>query len=169
MITSAIPAVSVGAAVPNKTNIQPVSDKNGGDIFTKGSSARIICGGVLTAVLTLVAFSLGGREQNIELSTTMAFATLSLCQLFVMVSVRSNRMLIDFKSHRFSPVFLLTFFGSLVLIAAVLFVPVFSSVFGFVSLTEYGKLGQVVLISLIPLVIFELLKIPEAIRKGAKR
>jgi|GEM_PF-6791411 len=99
----------------------------------------------------------------------MAFATLSLCQLFVMVSVRSNRMLIDFKSHRFSPVFLLTFFGSLVLIAAVLFVPAFSSVFGFVSLTEYGKLGQVVLISLIPLVIFELLKIPEAIRKGAKR
>ncbi len=169
MITSAIPAVSVGAAVPNKTNIQPVSDKNGGDIFTKGSIARIICGGVLTAVLTLVAFSLGGREQNIELSTTMAFATLSLCQLFVMVSVRSNRMLIDFKSHRFSPVFLLTFFGSLVLIAAVLFVPAFSSVFGFVSLTEYGKLGQVVLISLIPLVIFELLKIPEAIRKGAKR
>lgn len=165
MITSAIPAISVGAAMPNKANVQPISDKNGGDIFTKNSIARIALCGVLTAILTILAFSLGGREQNLALSQTMAFATLSLGQIFAMVSVRSNRLIVDFKSHRFSPIFLYTFFGSILLIGAVLLIAPVTEVFGLVSLTEYGKWGTVLGLSVIPMIVYEILKIPSAISK----
>lgn len=165
MITSAIPAISLGAAISDKSNIQPLSDKNGGDIFTRKSMARIAFNGCLTALLTLAAFSLGGKEQNIALSQTMAFATLSLSQLFVMVSVRSNRLIIDFKSHRFSSVFLISFFGSLILIGAVLIISPITGIFGLVSLFEYGKWGTVLLLSFIPLLVYELLKLPAEVLK----
>ena len=120
---------------------------------------------MLTAILTILAFSLGGREQNLALSQTMAFATLSLGQIFAMVSVRSNRLIVDFKSHRFSPIFLYTFFGSILLIGAVLLIAPVTEVFGLVSLTEYGKWGTVLGLSVIPMIVYEILKIPSAISK----
>lgn len=40
-----------------------------------------------------------------------------------------------------------------------------TEVFGLVSLTEYGKWGTVLGLSVIPMIVYEILKIPSAISK----
>ncbi len=66
-----------------------------GHLFSKGASINIVCDSVVIAILTLIAFALGGA--------TMSFATLSMVQVFHSFNLKTHDTLIkaDFKSNKF--------------------------------------------------------------------
>ncbi len=66
-----------------------------GRLFSKGASINIICDALVIAVLTLIAFTIGGA--------TMAFATLSMVQIFHSYNHKTHDSLIkaNFKSNKF--------------------------------------------------------------------
>ncbi len=66
-----------------------------GHLFSKGASINIACDALVVAALTLVAFAIGG--------STMAFATLSMVQIFHSYNLKTHDSLIkaDFKHNKF--------------------------------------------------------------------
>ncbi len=66
-----------------------------GHLFSKGAMINIVCDTVVIALLTLMSFSIGG--------TTMAFATLSMVQIFHSFNFKTHHSIIkaDFKSNSF--------------------------------------------------------------------
>ncbi len=66
-----------------------------GHLFSKGAIINIICDTVVIAVLTLISFAIGG--------TTLAFATLSMVQIFHSYNFKTHNSIIkaDFKSNKF--------------------------------------------------------------------
>lgn len=66
-----------------------------GHLFSKGAMINIVCDTVVIAVLTLLSFGIGG--------TTMAFATLSMVQIFHSFNFKTHHSIIkaDFKSNSF--------------------------------------------------------------------
>ncbi len=70
-----------------------------GHLFSKGASINIACDALVIAFLTLVAYTVGGPA----LGATMAFATLSMVQIFHSYNLKTHDSLIkaDFKSNKF--------------------------------------------------------------------
>ena len=66
-----------------------------GHLFNKGSSLNIACDALVIATLTLIAYAIGG--------STMAFATLSLVQIFHSFNLKTHDSIIkaDFKGNKF--------------------------------------------------------------------
>jgi len=66
-----------------------------GHLFNKGSIIHIVCDAITIAALTLISFATGGE--------TMAFATLSLVQIFHSFNLKTHNSIIkaDFKSNKF--------------------------------------------------------------------
>lgn len=66
-----------------------------GHLFSKGAIINIICDTLVVAVLTLISYYIGG--------STMAFATLSMLQIFHSFNHKTHQSIIkaDFKSNRF--------------------------------------------------------------------
>ena len=86
-----------------------------GHLFSNNAILNIISDALIIAVLTLVAFAIGGATAG----TTMAFATLSMVQIFHSFNMKTQQSLLhaDFKSNKF-----MNFSSVLVLIIAVFLV-----------------------------------------------
>lgn len=70
-----------------------------GHLFSKGATINIACDSLVIAFLTLIAYTIGGKA----LGATMAFATLSMVQIFHSYNHKTHDTLIkaDFKSNKF--------------------------------------------------------------------
>ncbi len=70
-----------------------------GHLFSKGATINIACDAVAIAILTLTAFAIGGTNFGM----TMAFATLSMVQIFHSFNLKTHNSIIkaDFKSNPF--------------------------------------------------------------------
>ena len=78
---------------------KPISPKKG--FFSDGLWLDIMLEGLLIGILTLLSFSIGSLIYgNIDLGRTMAFATLSFCEIAHAVNMRSSQPL--YKSGLFS-------------------------------------------------------------------
>lgn len=113
-----------------------------GHLFSKGASINIACDSIVVAVLTLIAFAIGG--------STMAFATLSMVQIFHSFNLKTHDSLIkaDFKSNKF-----MNYTSFLVLfVATFLSVTPAGFVFG-LEILSFGKfiLSLVLSIAIIPI------------------
>lgn len=66
-----------------------------GHLFSKGASINIACDALAVAALTLIAFAIGG--------STMAFATLSMVQIFHSFNLKTHDSIIkaDFRGNKF--------------------------------------------------------------------
>ena len=123
----------------------PRNSKEG--IFAGGLGADIAYQGVLITVITMASYIIGhcfevGRfEMPAGVSPhgmTMAFLTMSMCEIFHSFNVRSQRKSIfSLKSH--NKVLWLSMVVSLLLTTLVLEVPFLANAFGFtpIGLTEY--------------------------------
>ncbi len=113
-----------------------------GHLFSKGASINIACDAVAVAVLTLIAFAIGG--------STMAFATLSMVQIFHSFNLKTHDSIIkaDFKSNKF-----MNYTSPLILFIAIfLVVTPAGFVFGLEILT-FGKflISLVLSLAIIPI------------------
>ena len=157
LVTDSIPALALGLEKPERDimNRKPRNSKEG--IFAGGMGIDVFYQGALVTILTLAAFFIGEfmelyhhfgdlavawenfRFTNIADSSdgmTMAFLTMSMCEIFHSFNMRSQRgsvigMAFGQKSH--NVVLYIAMVASLLLTTAIIEIPVLASAFGFIE------------------------------------
>ena len=147
LVTDSIPALALGLEKPERDimNRKPRSSKEG--VFAGGMGFDIFYQGALVTILTLAAFFIGefletGHWQftnieNCEEGMTMAFLTMSMCEIFHSFNMRSQRgsavaMSLGQKSHNI--VLYIAMVASLLLTTAIIEVPFLADMFEFTHL-----------------------------------
>ena len=152
LVTDCFPALALGMeeAEPDTMNRPPRDAKDG--IFSGGLGFDVIYQGVLVTVITIVAYLIGASFEfgagwfdalraagESGHGMTMAFLTMSMCEIFHSFNLRSQRKSI-FSLKTQNKVLWAAMLGSLLLTTLVIEVPFIASAFGFttIGLAEYG-------------------------------
>lgn len=188
LVTDSLPAISLGVDPADRDIMKrkPISPKKG--MFADGLAPRIIAEGVMIGMLALIAFVVGLRFydyvyaiDSIPLNSagltlhkitphvgrTMAFAVLSLSELFHAFNMRSERSLTQiglFSNMKL----ILSFFLGIFLQVIVITVRPLARIFKVVPLTA-AQWTIVFLLSFMPIVIVEAQKQITARRKAERR
>ena len=174
LVTDCFPALALGMerAEPDTMNRPPRDSKEG--IFAGGLFSDIAYQGILVTVLTIVSYIIGNSFEVgrfampvgvSEHGMTMAFLTMSMCEIFHSFNLRSQRKSI-FALKGQNKILWAAMVGSLLLTTAVLEIPFLANAFGFtpIGLTEYA-IALVLGFLVIPVV--EIVKLVQ--RTAAKR
>ncbi len=178
LVSDCFPALALGMeeAEPDTMNRPPRDSKEG--IFAGGLFGDIAYQGILVTALTIIAYLIGASFEfggnffealraagESGHGMTMAFLTMSMCEIFHSFNLRSQRKSIfSLKTH--NKVLWAAMIGSLILTTLLLEVPFLANAFGFttIGLLEYGiSIGLAILV--IPVV--EIVKLVQ--RKLAKK
>ena len=149
LVTDCFPALALGMekAEPDTMSRPPRNSKEG--IFAGGLSVDIAYQGILVTIITIAAYLTGsyfefGPDFFTELRAvgesghgmTMAFLTMSMCEIFHSFNLRSQRKSVfSLKSH--NVVLWAAMIGSLLLTTLVLEVPFIANAFGFTTIGCY--------------------------------
>ena len=177
LVTDCFPALALGmeAAEPDTMNRPPRDSKDG--IFSGGLGFDVVYQGILVTAITVIAYLIGASMEfgagwfdqlraagESGHGMTMAFLTMSMCEIFHSFNMRSQRKSV-FTLKGQNKVLWLAMFGSLLLTTAVIEIPFIANAFGFTHIgwDEYGiAIGLAILV--IPIV--EIVKaIQRAVRK----
>ena len=174
LITDCFPALALGMekAEPDTMNRPPRDSRDG--IFAGGLAFDIGYQGVLVTIITIVSYLIGyrfesgvfGLPQGVsEHGMTMAFLTMSMCEIFHSFNMRSQRKSV-FSLHSHNKVLWWAMLGSWLLTTLVLEVPFLARAFGFtpVGITEY-LIAIALALTVLPIV--ELIKFIQ--RSAARR
>lgn len=156
LLTDSLPAIAIGMEKAEKDLLSesPRDPKQG--ILTKELMTALFVQGGLIAVCTMIAFHIGLSTDSATASS-MAFATLTLARLFHGFNCRSRHSI--FKIGLVSNIYSVgAFFGGVLLLALVIFVPVMRTLFSVSPLSGY-QIGMIVLLAVIPTVIIQLYKV----------
>ena len=152
LVTDCFPALALGMeeAEPDTMQRPPRNSKEG--IFAGGLFFDIAYQGILVTALTIISYLIGAsfefgggffshlRELGAsDHGMTMAFLTMSMCEIFHSFNLRSQRKSIfSLKTH--NKVLWAAMIGSLILTTALLEIPFLANAFGFApaGLTEYA-------------------------------
>jgi Ca2+-transporting ATPase len=180
LVTDCFPALALGMEKPEHDIMaqQPRKAKDG--IFSGGVGFDVCYQGVLVTLLTTLAYFIGEfleaghwaftglTEEQAAQGMTMAFLTMSMCEIFHSFNMRSQRgSVITMTRKSGSNLWLWgSMLVSLLLTSTVVFVPFLREAFSFaaISMKEYG-IAMALAVSVIPIV--EIVKLAQ--RKWAKR
>lgn len=165
LVTDCFPALALGLEKA-ESNIMKRKPRNPSDsIFSGGLGTDVAYQGVLVTLLTLTAFFIGERFEtdhwafmniaDCEQGMTMAFLTMSMCEIFHSFNMRSQRgsaVMMSIKGSHNIPLFL-AMIASLALTTAVIEIPFLASAFGFtpIGFAEYA-VSLALAFSIIPIV-----------------
>ncbi|MBQ9930574.1 MAG: cation-translocating P-type ATPase [Oscillospiraceae bacterium] len=177
LVTDCFPALALGMEQAEPDTMQrPPRDPKAG-IFADGLFGDIAYQGILVALLTVGAYLIGsyfefgaGFMQTLWQvgesghGMTMAFLTMSMCEIFHSFNLRSQRKSV-FSLKKQNAVLWAAMLGSLVLTTLVLEVPFIANAFGFTTIgwDEYS-ISIVLAVLVIPIV-----EIVKLIQRAAKR
>ena len=174
LVTDCFPALALGLeGAELDTMERPPRDSSDG-IFAGGLLFDVVYQGVLVTALTIISYIIGNSIEVGHFAMpsgvsdhgmTMAFLTMSMCEIFHAFNMRSQRKSVfGLKSH--NKVLWLAMIGSLILTTALLEIPFLANAFGFtpVGFKEYG-IAIALAVSIIPIV--EIVKLIQ--RKCAKK
>ena len=167
LVTDCFPALALGMekAEPDTMSRPPRNSKDG--IFAGGLGFDVIYQGVLVTAITIVAYLIGsyfefGKDFFPALQKagesghgmTMAFLTMSMCEIFHSFNMRSQRKSV-FTLKGQNVVLWAAMLGSLMLTTLVIEVPFVADAFGFTTIgwTEYG-IAMALAFLVIPIVEF---------------
>ena len=160
LITDSFPALALGVdkAKEDVMNNPPRNPKE--SIFVKSDKIQLIINGVLIGGITLFAFKLGERlyADSLIHAQTMAFVVLSVSQLFLSLSLRSNiksAFSLGIFSNKYLVYSILLGIFLQVIIISISFI---ANIFKVTPLLLYDWI-VVILVSLIPFAINEILKL----------
>ena len=171
LVTDCFPALALGLekAEPDTMTRPPRNSKDG--IFAGGLGFDVVYQGILVTAITIGAyligsfFEFGGADWFDKLRAagesghgmTMAFLTMSMCEIFHSFNMRSQRKSV-FTLKGQNPVLWAAMLGSLLLTTLVIEVPFLANAFGFTMIgwTEYA-IAMVLAFLVIPVV--ELVKL----------
>ena len=152
LVTDCFPALALGMedAEPDTMNRPPRDSKDG--IFSGGLGFDVVYQGVLVTAITIAAYIIGALMDK-EVGSwaalrvagvsddgmTMAFLTMSMCEIFHSFNMRSQRKSV-FSLKSQNKILWIAMLGSLALTTLVIEVPFLANAFGFapISWTEYG-------------------------------
>ncbi|WP_346940276.1 cation-translocating P-type ATPase [uncultured Clostridium sp.] len=172
LITDSFPALALGVDTGDK-DIMKYKPRNPNDSLFKGSLFTLLFNGVLIGILTLIGFIYGvnkygdvgvtlvnvaNNPEALMHAQTIAFVVLSGTQLIHSLNMRSSDKSI-FKIGLFSNMYLI--YAMLVGIGlqmAVIYIPPIAKMFNVIPLT-LADWGLVIILSLIPLVLNEIIKL----------
>lgn len=158
LVTDSLPAMALGTEKTEKDIMKrpPISPKKG--FFSDGLWIDITLEGILVGTLTVLAYLMGSlmfeTDDSVLLGRTMAFCTLSFCEIAHAVNTRSSLPL--YKAGFFSnkTMTLAVAVCSLVQ-AAVVIIPPLADIFGVMPLNKI-QWGIVIALSLVPLITGEI-------------
>lgn len=178
LVTDSLPAISLGVDPPDKDIMKKKPIPPGKGMFADGLAFKIITEGILIGSLALLAFIIGIRffdsaalpgdlvrnSRTVELATlttpyvgrTMAFAVLSLSQLFHAFNMRSEHSLTKiglFSNMKLVLSFIICAFLQIIVIS----VKPLADIFKVVPLTP-AQWSIVLVFSFLPIVVVELQK-----------
>jgi len=160
LVTDTSPAIALGMeeAEPDIMDKPPRSSNEG--IFANGMGIDIILQGIVVTALTLISFFIGKKQSQIT-GMTMAFLTLSLCEVFHSINMRSRtKSIFSLKTHNkylFGAMIL-----SFVLTLAVIYIPGVNTLFALEALSTTNlAIGIGLAFMIIPVV--ELVKLAKGI------
>ena len=160
LITDSFPALALGVDKTKEDvmNNPPRNPKE--SIFVKSDKVQLIINGVLIGGITLFAFKLGERlyADSLIHAQTMAFVVLSVSQLFLSLSLRSNTksaFSLGLFSNKYLVYSILLGIFLQVIIISISFI---ANIFKVTPLLLYDWI-VVILVSLIPFSINEILKL----------
>lgn len=160
LVTDTLPALALGVE-PVEKGVMDHPPRQGGDsLFDRSFSERLCWQGVMVGCLTLLAYCVGyysTPETAPQVANTMAFATLTLSQLFHAFNVRSEDKSLFKLGFWSNPAMNKAFLVGLSLQLAVLLLPICQEVFSVVNL-EGGQWGTVLALAISPIPICELAK-----------
>ena len=165
LVTDSLPALALSVD-PAEKDIMKRKARKDKNIFSKGMTFRVIYQGIMVGVLTLLAFCIGCRFDFASLANpevamtaqTMAFAVLAMSELVHAYNVRSNKESIFKLKFKTNMVLVLATLVSLLLMVVVLGVPALQGMFEVAELSLTNWIW-VILLSLAPLTIVEILKL----------
>ena len=156
LVTDTLPSLALGIdpASPNIMHHKPVKE---GSLFERGLVFRIAFYGVYLAIITLVAYLIGSRD-NYTIALTMAFTVLCLSQIFHSLNQSSSEVSLFSKNYPRNKMLYLAIIGSLFFLGLVLFIEPLREFFslGVLSLNEWII---VMILSLSPILVVEIFKI----------
>ena len=157
LITDSFPALALGV---DKTKEDVMNNPPKESIFIKSDKIQLIINGVLIGGITLFAFKLGERlyADSLIHAQTMAFVVLSVSQLFLSLSLRSNTksaFSLGIFSNKYLVYSILLGIFLQVIIISISFI---ANIFKVTPLLLYDWI-VVILVSLIPFAINEILKL----------
>ena len=147
LVTDSIPALALGLERPERDIMQrkPRDSKEG--VFAGGMGIDVFYQGALVTILTLAAFFIGEFLEhgqwhftniaNSEEGMTMAFLTMSMCEIFHSFNMRSQRgsaVAMSFAQKSHNIVLYIAMAASLLLTTAVIEIPVLANMFSFTHL-----------------------------------
>ena len=170
LVTDSLPALALGMEPVEATVMGEKPRPADQPLFDKAFTFRLAWQGVMVGLLTLAAYWLGEyvlSDPSLADATanTMAFATLTFCQLFHAFDVRSEKQSIVHIGLLSNPAMNKAFLAGMALQLAVLLAPPLMGVFQVCPLNAVEWL-VVLALSLTPLVICE---IEKAVRRSAEK
>ncbi|BDF69136.1 ATPase [Oscillospiraceae bacterium] len=170
LVTDSLPALALGVEpVEDGVMAQRPRDAHK-SLFAGGFAFRLAWQGVMVGVLTLAAYFLGEYvlsdpgEANAA-ANTMAFATLTMCQLFHAFDVRSERASLFHIGIFSNPAMNRAFLIGMGMQLAVLCVPPLQTIFSTVPMSPL-EWGTVLALAVTPVVVCEAVK---ALRRGREK
>ncbi|MCI8478730.1 MAG: calcium-translocating P-type ATPase, PMCA-type [Oscillospiraceae bacterium] len=160
LVTDSLPALALGVE-PVEEGVMDQAPRDPQErLFAGGFAFRLLWQGAMVGVLTLAAYFLGayilpGAADGA--ANTMAFATLTLCQLFHAFDVRSERASLFHIGLFSNPSMNKAFLAGLGMQLAVLCVPPLQAVFSTVSMNA-AQWAAVLGLAVTPLVVCEIEK-----------
>ncbi len=170
LVTDSLPALALGMEPVEEGVMREKPRAADESLFNKKFSIRLAWQGIMVGLVTLTAYYLGEyilSDPNLADATanTMAFATLTMCQLFHAFDVRSEDQSIFHIGILSNPAMNKAFVVGMILQLAVLLIPPLMSVFNVCALTA-PEWGVVLGLSILPLIVCE---IEKAIRRAVRK
>ena len=162
LISDCFPAVALGMEPAERGIMQRKPRSSDAHIFSDGMGVNLLWQGAAIAVLTLISYVIGAQTSPAA-GTTMAFLTLSVCEMLHAWNMRSLRDSVFTMEHR-NPMLLGSVLLSFVLTAAVLLIPALRGIFSLEALSGMQYLWGILLAAaIVPIV-----EIVKAIRRIKK-
>ena len=174
LITDCFPALALGLerAEPDVMERPPRDSRDG--IFSGGLGFDVVYQGVLITAITLASYIIGHCVEvgYFEMPTgvsphgmTMAFLTMSMCEIFHSFNMRFQRRSI-FSGHSHNKVLWAAMLGSLLITTLVLEVKPIADAFGFTPV-GWGEYGIALALAVLVIPVVELVKLFQ--RRAAKK
>ncbi|MBR5523966.1 MAG: calcium-translocating P-type ATPase, PMCA-type [Clostridia bacterium] len=158
LVTDSLPALALGMEAPEADIMRRPPRRRNESLFANGVGINAIWQGVMFAITTLVAYSVGSVVwKDPALGSTMAFATLAMGQLVHAMNVRSSHSLFKVGVH--TNLYMVgAFLISLLMLLGVLLIPAVQGIFSLTAMNG-AAWGVVLGLALVPLAAMELYKL----------
>ncbi len=163
LISDCFPAIALGMEPAEEGIMNRKPRSSGSHIFSDGLGINLLWQGTAIAVLTLISYVIGAQTSPAA-GTTMAFLTLSICEMLHAWNMRSlSESIFAMKSH--NKVLLGSIMLSFVLTLPLLLIPALRDIFSLTELTGSQYLAAAGLAA----VIIPLVEAAKAIKRSMKK